>query len=175
MGAVTSRPRTLALLLALVVGASAHATVLVDRSLPELLRRAERVDVAVVTSQRFVDRGEMGLTETTLRIERTLRGPTRSALVLSQLGGDKDGVATELVGDARLRVGDRVLLLTRRSPDGRSWLVGMGFGAWRLDDDVARVRVDAALVGADGQLRAGPHERTTTIEVVERALQQVAP
>jgi hypothetical protein len=174
----TRRPlaRPLAIALLLVGGISAaHATVLVDRTLPQLLARAERVDVGVVTAQRFVDEGEMGVTETTVRIERTLRGASTPTLVLSQLGGERDGVVTELVGDARLREGDRVLLLTRRSPDGRSWLVGMALGAWRVDGELATVDLNVALIGDDGTLRPGPHARVTTLADVERTITAVTP
>lgn len=159
----------------LLVAADVRGTVLVERTLAELCARADRVDIGVVERRAFRAEGELGRTDTTLRVERTLKGAPRARLVVTQLGGERDGVATELVGDARLVPGERFVLLTWLAPDGRRYLVSMGLGALHVRGSWATQKVQAAFTDDTGVVRPGPLVRRVSITEVERAVHQDEP
>ena len=168
---------TLVVTLFAAVAPPAAATVLEARTLQELIARADRVDVGVVQSRHalpLVD--DLGLTETRVRVERTLLGTPRAQLTVTQLGGERNGTATELVGDARLMPGTRFLLLTWLAPDGRRYLVSMGMGAFVVDGSRITQEVDAAIQLPDGVLQPAPFRRAMRLVDVEQAVRaRVAP
>lgn len=123
----------------------AQATILADWELGELVRRADRVVIGTVVSQRTVDAPPGSITalmtESTVRVEETLRGASAKTLVVSQLGGARSGRRTWIEGDARLVEGKRMLLFTSAHPDGRRYLVGMALGAFFVDGDSLSQRI----------------------------------
>lgn len=166
-----------ALVLVALAGPAA-ATLLADWDLDELARRADLIVVGTVEAQVTVVPTDkrVVLTESTIRVERTLLGAPRATFVLSQLGGRKGSVVTEIVGDARLAEGDKVLLFTFEHEDKRRYLVGMALGAWFLGEEpgVLEQTVTASLVDAQGQLREGPGLRQATLADVEAAIARQA-
>jgi len=162
---------SLVALLALGGASTASATVLEARTLAQLIDRADRVDIGVVESRRSLQvRDDIGLMETRVRVERTLLGAPKASLAVTQLGGEADGTATELVGDARLVPGERFLLITWLAPDGRRYLVSMGLGAFVVDGTRVSQEVDAAIQRPDGALVPGPFRRAVRVVDVERAV-----
>lgn len=118
----------------------AQATILADWELDELVRRSDRVVIGTVIAQRTVDAAPGSitnlLTESTVRVEETLRGPHARELIITQLGGKKNGRSTWIEGDARLIEGRTMVLFTYLHPDGRRYLTGMSLGALFADGDV---------------------------------------
>jgi len=165
------RPLALALLILLGIADAASATVLANWSLEEVVRRGDSVVIGTVRGQRFVESRGEALAETDVEVDEVLLGPPLRTLTVSQMGGEAAGVRTEVVGDARLEPGRRVLLITFAHQDGRRYLVGMALGALFLDDDARTLRqdVEASLVEPDGRVLPPPGERRVDLEGV-RAL-----
>jgi hypothetical protein len=172
---ISVRSTLLVLLPLALLASAAQGTVLADWDVSELAARADRIDVVTVVAQRSSDEGELGRTFSRVRVERTLKGAKATELELTQLGG----VDTEVVGDARLRVGERWLLFSFGAPDGRRYLVGMSLGAWRVDGARLTQDIEVPLASGDGELLPAPGRRAATILDVERALlsspQKAAP
>lgn len=173
------------LALALAVGAvpwvapGASATILADWDLEELARRSDLVVVGTVKEQRFVvdEKMKAVLTESELVVERTLQGKPMPTLVLTQLGGRAGSVVSEVMGDARLTPGARVLLFTFAHEDGRRYLVGMALGAWFMasgPDGALTQLVDSPLVNESGEVRPAPGQRIITIDDVKAAIEKAA-
>jgi hypothetical protein len=170
----------LAAALALLVTAPATATVLADWSLQDLVRRADLVVIGTVTAQEYVvdDKRKAVLTLSSVAVERTMMGKPVETFTLTQLGGRAGSVVTEVMGDAQLAVGDRVLLFTFAHDDDRRYLVGMALGAWQLagpkEAPELRQRIDSPLASMDGSLRPAPGLRTATLDDVKAAIDAVA-
>lgn len=160
--------------------APAGATVLANWSLEDLAKRADLVVIAKVTEQAYVvdEERRAVLTESTVEVERTLMGKTLPGFTLTQLGGRAGSVVTEVMGDARLNVGDRVLLFTFEHDDKRRYLVGMALGVWHLEatDDapILSQQIDEPLVEMTGTLLPAPGRRTTSLDDVKAAIDAVA-
>lgn len=169
----------LAALCCLLLALPSAATVLVNWSLEDLVKRADLVVIAKVTDQAFVvdEERRMVITETTVEVERTLMGKTQPGFVLTQLGGRAGSVVTEVMGDAHLSVGDRVLLFTFEHEDKRRYLVGMALGVWHVentaDAPILSQQIDDPLVGATGELLPAPGRRTASIDDVKAAIETV--
>lgn len=173
MGAMKRRDLLLAFVLTFVT-APAGATVLAKWDLAEVTRRADLIVVGTIEAQRYVEAGEL-MTESVVRVESTLHGAPAKRIVLSQLGGRKGRIITEIDGDARLAVGDRVLLYTYRHEDGRRYLVGMSLGAYQVEAKSARQTIDVPLVDRSGALSPPPGVRSIDLELVRSTIRQVHP
>lgn len=150
----------------------AGSTLLSDWSLDQVAARADLIVIGVVESQRTVLADTL-MTETVIRVEKTLAGSPADRIVLSQIGGRQGDRVVEVVGDASLAVGDRLLLFTRAHPDGRRYLVGMSLGAYLVEGEVATQRIDVPLITPDGQIAPAPGVRRLTLgrilEVITRS------
>lgn len=165
---------SLAFALAFSLAPAAEATVLANWSMEEVVSRADSVVIGTIGAKRTVE-GKKGrlLTETTVQVDEVLMGAPRGELVVSQLGGRRGEVVTEVAGDAKLEPGARMLLMTFEHKDGRRYIVGMALGAFRLDGEATLVqRIDATLLDDQGKMHPAPGLRKTSLEKV-RAL--VAP
>jgi hypothetical protein len=146
----------LALLLCLAWFRPAHALVLVDQSASDIMRQADLVVLGTVTAQRSVLVRGAVMTQTLVRVEETLKGRPARQVVVSQLGGRINGVEVDVPGDARLSVGERVVLATYGHPDGLRYLVGMALGVFHVTPGGARQHLDATLVRANGEVVSTP-------------------
>ena len=119
----------------------AHASVLIRLDLKNLVAHSDAiVEAQVVSSRGFLSADRRSInTETTLRVERGVRGPAAGQTIkVRSLGGKVGEVRMHVAGAPRLRAGERVVLfLTRRQ--GHRWVLGMNQGVFDL------------LVGADGK------------------------
>ncbi|MCC7383777.1 MAG: hypothetical protein IT384_18190 [Deltaproteobacteria bacterium] len=159
-------PTALALLL---LARPAEATVLADWSLDQVAARADLIVIGVVESKRTLA-GEMLMTESVFRVERTLAGAATDRIVLSQLGGRQGDRVVEIVGDAELAIGGRFVLFTRVHADGRRYLVGMALGAYALEGERATQRIDAPLIDARGVVTPAPGVRSLPLEGLIEAI-----
>lgn len=169
-----------AVLVGVGLASPAAATVLADWSLEDLVRRADLVVIGTVTEQAFVvdEKRRAVLTRSSIDVERTLMGKSVEAFTLTQLGGKAGSVVTEVMGDAQLAVGERVLLFTFEHDDKERYLVGMALGAWKVEGTpelpVLSQRIDSPLAAMDGKLRPAPGLRTASLEDVKAAIDAVA-
>ncbi len=164
--------RRVLLLLAIVgLARDAAATVLPDWDLAALVARAETIVVGRVDSAASYAVGDRVLTDTRVHVERTLLGVPRDLLTVTQLGGELDGVVTEVLGTAPLARGRRYLFILYRAPDGRRYPVGMSLGVYAVDGEALRQAVNVPLVR--GGQRVPPADRQTTLGELERLLGEV--
>lgn len=108
----------LAAALSVVTPSESHATVVVPLSREELTAQSDFVVRATVLSRRsgWNDDHSQIVTWTRLRVTEYLKGAGEAELVLRQFGGEVDGLASEVPGDARLVQGQHAVLFLRRGP-----------------------------------------------------------
>jgi hypothetical protein len=150
--------------LLLAVGLST-ATTLVKLEFSDLARDADRVVVGTVTgidgewdeSFNFIH------TNVRLAVERALRGPAPSEIVLRTPGGQVGGAAQLAHGTATFELGERVLVFLTTWEDGTPKVLGYVQGKSRVveaDDGKLRLKGGAAndlsLEFVADQLRHGP-------------------
>lgn len=80
------------------------------------------------------------LTDVGVRIERSLKGGGGETLVLTQLGGEVDGVRTTVLGGPLFAPGEDVLLFVWRDPSGRGQVNGLSQGKFEIRRDAATGR-----------------------------------
>ncbi len=145
----------LAATLSVLTPAVSHATVVVPLTREELTAQSDFVVRATVLSRRsgWNDDHSQIVTWTRLRVTEYIKGSGATELVVRQLGGQVDGLESEIAGDARLVPGQHAVLFLRRgegvvfltalaqsvffvtvSPDGgtvvRRELTGLTFARW---------------------------------------------
>ena len=118
----------------LLSSAQARASVLIRLNLENLVVHADAiVEAEVISTRSFwtADRRSI-LTETTLRVDRGLRGPAAGQTIkVRSLGGKVGEVRMQIAGAPRLLEGQRmVLFLTERQ--GHRWVLGMNQGVFDL-------------------------------------------
>ncbi len=155
------------------IPATALATLILDWDIDELVARADLVVIGTVGQQRYVEVGGRLVTESDILVEQSLKGRQTLRFVLTQLGGRDGDIIEEVVGTARLRPGQRFLLMTERRRDGRRYIVGLSLGAYHVDGKRLRQTIEASLINSDGRIADPPVERRALIEDVVRAIQRV--
>ncbi len=116
----------------------AAATIVKSLGLDELARSAD------VIVQGRVERRTMSwndertriYTVSEIRVDESLKGPARAgeALRVRQLGGEVDGIAQSIAGNAKLALGEEVILfLDRDEANGLHYVVGMAQGKYAID------------------------------------------
>lgn len=127
-----------------------RASVVLALDLAQLVAHADHVVVvtAVSESARWSRTGRQIVTDVELRVEQTLKGPTRvgQVLVATRLGGTLGDVALQVPGEARLAAGQRALVFLEAS-DGELRFVGMSQGVLALAGSGAQTM---ALPGGGG-------------------------
>ncbi|MFM2152906.1 MAG: hypothetical protein RL199_1341 [Pseudomonadota bacterium] len=120
------RLATLPLLAFLLTAPAARATVVVERPVEELTRRATVVVHGIVTGSKTTwEEAEMlPATRTTLKVVTALKGDAGDAVVVRQSAGRAKGVALAIPGDARFAVGEEVVVFLERHPsEPGSWVL----------------------------------------------------
>lgn len=127
---------SVALLCVAAVAPGARATLMPTFALSGLVHEAHAVvrgqviDEEVVYDARF----RRVYTHSVVRVEETLSGAAApgDVIVVRQVGGLLDGVHSQVVGTARLDLGDEVVLFART--DGAyHYLIGMAQGLFRIE------------------------------------------
>jgi hypothetical protein len=131
---------------AIVAGArSAAPTTVVAPSFDELVLRAESVIVArvVATRSAWVNSraGRSIVTDVTVSIEQTLKGPTYAERSFEFLGGTVGDDTLRISGMPEFHIGDRDVLFIREAGRPASPLVGFMYGRFRIIQD-SRTGVD---------------------------------
>ncbi len=110
-------------LLALAIASSpARATVVLDRTVPQLAQRADLVVRGTVLETRvqWNERHDLILTKTTLRPTEVLKGEAGRTVVIVQVGGSLDGVHMSVSGTAAFADGEDVVVFLERVTDTAS-------------------------------------------------------
>jgi hypothetical protein len=194
IGFVRIRSSLPVLLILSAVSVRSEATMLADWSLDEVLHRADLVVIGEVVSQSYVkvadaERGYQLMTESHIRIEETMLEQRKSdasgsqaakpgraqhergqEIVLSQLGGVEGKVVSEIVGDARLHVGQQVLLVTYQHKDGRRYLVGMSLGFYEIAGGELLQNIEATIFDRQGRVLPAPGQRAISMEAMRAAI-----
>lgn len=136
--------RSAAFVCALAVVAAARpasSTTIVAPTFDELVLRAESVVVArvvAVQSARLDSRaGRSIVTDVTVAIERTIKGPTYVQRSFQFLGGTVGDETLTVDGMPQFRVGDRDVLFINETGRPASPVVGFTYGRFRIVRDTA--------------------------------------
>ena len=133
--------RTSLLCAAAVLAAAlpASSTTVVAPTFDELVMKAESVIVARVAATRsaWVESraGRAIVTDVTVSIERTLKGPTYAERSFEFLGGTVGDDTLEIAGMPIFHVGDRDVLFVNTAGRPASPLVGFMYGRFRIIQD----------------------------------------
>ncbi|MGI5862889.1 MAG: hypothetical protein ACOX6T_12630 [Myxococcales bacterium] len=129
--------RLLPLLLLAALPLSAQATTVRPATRAELAARADQVVRARVVSQRAArsERSGRPLTVSALKALETYRGTLTGDFEIEQLGGALEGARTLVPGDARLEVGEEVVLFLRCTGKPRCRILGLGLGKYAVRRD----------------------------------------
>ena len=108
------------------LGSSVWSTTMIYRSVDELAEMSDRVVRGTVLDHHtfWSDDGQM-YTDWSLQIEEVLSGAPVSALTVRQMGGELDGYAIHIPGDASLEDGEHVVVFLREI-DGIHYLTALG-------------------------------------------------
>ena len=136
------RPASLLAALAILAAAvPAAPTTVVAPTFDELVRRSELVIVArvVATRSAWVDSrsGRSIVTDVTVSIEQTLKGPTYAERSLEFLGGAVGEDTLHVDGMPEFHVGDRAVLFLNEAGRPASPVVGFMYGWFRIVPDPA--------------------------------------
>jgi hypothetical protein len=146
----------------LAVG-TAGATTLRYLSLADLARVADVVVHGRVVAVRSYRHGRLIFTDTTVQVDRCLRGACGARVTVRQPGGEVGGFGLRVAGAFRAAVGEELVLFGRRGRDGALAPVGMVQGALRVHRPrpgaaVAVRELGGVLVARRGAARPGAHE-----------------
>lgn len=129
-----------------IVGAiavsSAGASTVIGLSVEDQARLSKVVAVGEVVSLQGVDDPVNGIeTAVTMRVSHAFKGEVRpgETLVFRTRGGEVDGVISEAIGEAEMRVGQTALVFVEEI-EGRLYNLGLSSGVWRLAEVGARGR-----------------------------------
>ncbi len=164
-------------LLACMVGLPAAASTVLGLSIEALARHSDRVVLAEVISveTRRDPAGPGRHTFVTLGVERTLLGRGPDRVVVRQLGGRVGHRVSRVLGDARFRPSEEVVVFLRRDPDDPAlWhlaaLAESKFTVVRDGGSATAVRdlSELSVVGPDGGPAAIP--RRLSLAALEAAV-----
>lgn len=152
-----------ALALALSLGAvNAQATTALLLTRAQLVQRSDLVVRATVLSveSSWTEDKTAIVTSTRLKVSGTLKGRQASELVLRQLGGRVGEEALVIPGEARLEVGEEVVLFLKDGQGGVVGLTAMAQAAYHVRGDKVQRDMEGLqlmrMVG--GKLRPMPHK-----------------
>ncbi len=122
-----------ALVAALLAAPSARASVVLALDLAQLVQRSDHVVLATAGAQtsRWSDDGRHLVTDVSLRVEDSLKGPSHAGdvLVVTRLGGRLHDLALQVPGEANFGPGQRALVFLHSVQGGSELhVVGMAQG-----------------------------------------------
>lgn len=151
------KPVVLALSCLLLAAAVASATTIVYVPLKRSVQMSDLVLVGYVVGVQpeYGREGEI-VTRVNLLVEERLKGAAEPGQIFSfhAFGGSLDGVNVETVGEARYRLGEKVLVQLE-DVDGEYHTLGLAFGKWNVARDkagspwITRELADLEMVGVE--------------------------
>lgn len=147
----------LALLCLVMVAAVASATTVAYVPLRKAIRMSDAVVVGhILSMEAAYNRDGEIVTRISVLVEEPMKGGLQAGEIFSfdAWGGSLDGVTVETVGEARYKLGEKVLLQLE-DIDGELHTLGLSFGKWNVVRDKAgaewavRNLSDLNMVGVD--------------------------
>jgi len=129
------------------------ATTIVMPTDQQLIEKTSVIVTGTVLASVAVDRDGGIWTDTTVQIERVLRGAVEGTIVISEVGGRVGDRVSVVYGNPEYKAGERVLLFLSSAPDGRyrtrDLFVGKfterftqsGERLWHRDDSISRTNL----------------------------------
>ena len=132
--------RPIAILLALLFAAAAHAVTYIVPADREMIQQSDDIVIATGVTSVVERNGQGGIvTRSILRIEDVLKGPRAagSHLVLTERGGVLGDSVQHIPGTPEYRSGRRYLVFTETNRDGEPVTFGMGLGRFSFVNELA--------------------------------------
>jgi hypothetical protein len=119
---------------AILAAADASATVVPRMTLEQLVDASEAVVHGSVTRKWSTwDSGRRHIwTHYEIRVSERLKGEAASSLIVSEPGGEADGIAMQVAGTPEYQVGEEVVLFAARMATGVLRTCGWGQGKFRV-------------------------------------------
>jgi len=140
------RPFAAVAVLCLLVAGSLGAATFGPVPDSALVERADAIVVGTVLDSTSLMEGQRIFTDTTLRVERALKGTVGEHVTVRELGGSANGIALAIPGSAHYEKGQRVLAFLRQRPDGTFFTAYMGLGRFRFRDNLVTRDLDGVEV-----------------------------
>ncbi|OGU00768.1 MAG: hypothetical protein A2W29_13490 [Gemmatimonadetes bacterium RBG_16_66_8] len=159
---------------ALLIASAACATQVLRLDTRELARSSSDIVIGTVDSTRSYWNAEHTriLTDITVVVSETLKGPGPSRLTLTQVGGEVDGMRLSVAGTAVFMSGEEALLFVWRDAKGRAQVNGLAQGKFEIQRDpqggerVVTRRIDGLALRDPRTLRAvQPAERAGRVRL----------
>ena len=112
----------------LLAAMTASATTIVMPSDEQLVTKAPVIVTGTVLATAPVERDGAIWTETTLRVEKNIKGATADTITIAELGGELDQRVTKIYGAPEFTVGGKVLVFLRPQANGRFRTVDLFVG-----------------------------------------------
>jgi hypothetical protein len=119
------------------------ATTVVHMDTRALVQRSNDIVIGTVEGSRSywsADHTRI-LTDITVSVSETLKGDGSNQLVLTQLGGELDGMRYHIEGSPSFARGEEALLFVWRDPQGRAQVSGLSQGKFEIGRDTNGARV----------------------------------
>ena len=107
---------------------AATATTIVMPTDEQLVSKAPVIVEGTVLASQAVDRDGAIRTETTLRVERTIKGSVPETITIAETGGIVDGRITKIFGRPEYTAGERVLVFLRKAANDQYRTVDLFVG-----------------------------------------------
>lgn len=142
--------------LVLLLPAAAHASLVLELSVPELTARAALVVVGTVGRPvSAATRSGRIVTRTPITIGAVWKGTPPEALVVRRLGGTFEGVGQRVEGEVELREGEQVVLFLEPVDGGEFRTVGLSQGKFAVSTVAGRLQAAQSLEGLAVLRRSG--------------------
>ena len=130
-------------LTALFIAGASLATTVVHMDTRALVQRSHDIVIGTVEGSRSYWNADHTriLTEVTVNVSESLKGEGPGRLVLTQLGGELDGMRYHIEGSPRFARGEEALLFVWRDPQGRAQVNGLAQGKFEIGRDAGGTRV----------------------------------
>jgi hypothetical protein len=119
------------------VSSPADATTVEERSLRAVVEEAHSIvhGTVISTSSRWTENRSMIVTDVRIEVHDVLKGDPAAEVVVTQPGGKVGRLRVEADGASAFRAGDETILFLRRGKQGRSHVVGLFQGHFRVETD----------------------------------------
>lgn len=126
-------------LVLLTASPAARATQVTLLDTRALVRESSAIVIGQIegSSARWNDNHTMIVTEVTVQVSQTLKGPASQRLTLRQIGGEVDGLRYSIEGSPNFTPGEEALLFVWRDSAGNMQVDGLAQGKFDITRDPA--------------------------------------
>jgi len=117
--------------LLLLASAAVHATTIVLPTDEQLIAKSPVIVEGTVIATTVVERDGKLYTDTTVNVERNLKGTTPATITVREIGGETEERITRIYGAPEFIQGERVLLFLEQSPRGGYRTMDLYVGKFR--------------------------------------------